>query len=114
VAVAQPSAPVVREELWTSFASLLRSYVAAHGLQHLGEDTAHVEIGGSDILIRRGQKVMELRLDFATGAGIWKLNGKPDGRFKLLEEGVIQLEDESVEQMDLAAERLARALYAMK
>jgi hypothetical protein len=32
----------------------------------------------------------------------------------LLEDGVIQLEDESVEQMDMAAERLARALYAMK
>jgi hypothetical protein len=114
VAVAQPSAPAVREELWTSFASLLRSYVAAHGLQHLGEDAAHVEIGGSDILIRRGQKVVELRLDFANGAGIWKLNGKLDGRFQLLEDGVIRLEDESLEQMDMAAERLARALYAMK
>ena len=112
--VAQPSAQVVREELWTSFASLLRSYVAAHGLQHLGEDAAHVEIGGSDILIRRGQKVVELGLDFATGEGISKLNGKLDGGFKLLEDGVIQLEDECVEQMDLAAERLARALYAMK
>jgi len=114
VTVAQPSAQVVREELWTSFASLLRSYVAAHGLQHLGEDAAHVEIGGSDILIRRGQKVVEFGLDFATGECISKLNGKLDGRFKLLEDGVIQLEDESVEQMDMAAERLARALYAMK
>jgi hypothetical protein len=114
VAVANPSAQVVREELWTSFASLLRSYVAAHGLQHLGEDAAHVEIGGSDILIRRGQRVVEIRLDFSTGAGIWTLNGKPDGRFTLREDGVIQLEDDSVEQMDLAAERLARALYAMK
>ena len=80
----------------------------------MGEDAAHVEIGGNDILIRRGQRVVELRIDFATGAGIWTLNGKPDGRFTLREDGEIQLEDESVEQMDFAAERLARALYALK
>lgn len=114
MALAEYGVQRVREELWTSFASLLRSYVAAHGLQHQGEDGAHVEIGGNKILVRRGQKIAELHLDFATGAGIWKLNGVLEGRFTLREDGMFQLAEARVEEMDMAAERMARSLYAMK
>ena len=104
----------VREELWTSFASLLRSYLAAHGLQYLGEDQAHVEISGTGIILRRGQRSVELNLDRATGQGVWHINSQQDGKFTLAEDGTMRFEDGRVEQMDMAAEHLARTLYAMK
>ena len=114
MAVSEVSAARVREELWTSFASLLRSYVAAHGLQHLGEDGAHVEIGGDSILIRRGGRVVELKLDAASGAGEWSLHGVAKGGFRLQEDGAMQFDAEDVEEMDMAAERIARLVYAVK
>lgn len=111
MAVAEPSAQRVREELWTSFASLLRSYVAAHGLQHMGEEGAHVEIGGDEISVRRGSRVLELKLDAASGRGT--VRGAADGGFTLREDGAMQFE-EDIEEMDMAAERLARLVYALK
>jgi hypothetical protein len=113
MAVAHPSAQVVREELWTSFASLLRSYVAAHGLQHLGEEGAHVEISGNKILVRRGGRVLEFQLDAPSGHGVWNLQSMTNGSFSLSENGVMKFE-EAPEEMDMAAERMARMLYAIK
>jgi hypothetical protein len=113
VAVAEPSAQVVREELWTSFASLLRSYVAAHGLQHMGEEGAHVEISGNEILVRRGGRVLEFKLDAASGHGVWSFHGVTNGSFTLSENGMMKFE-EAPEEMDMAAERMARMLYAFK
>ncbi len=113
MAVAEPSAQVVREELWTSFASQLRSYVAAHGLQHLGEEGAHVEISGNEILVRRGGKVLEFKLDAGSGSGVWNLHGVTSGSFTLDQDGVMKFE-EAPEEMDMAAERMARMLYAFK
>ena len=104
---------LVRQELWTSFASLLRSYVAAHGLQHLGEDGAHVEIGGHSILVRRGGRVIELKLDAASGVGEWSLHGVARGTFELREDGAMHFPTEGVEEMDMAAERIARLVYAV-
>ncbi len=113
MAVAEPSAERVRGELWTSFASLLRSYVAAHGLQHLGEDGAHVEISGDKILVRRGSRVVELKLEAVSGAGRWSLHGVAKGGFRLQEDGAMQFDAEGVEEMDMAAERIARLVYAV-
>ena len=92
-------------ELWTSWASLLRSYAAAHGL-----NTTHhavVEVGPEEITLRVGSH--------------WLLFHRStmqydDGRkqaFALTEHGTVITaagQDKHEEEMDIAAERLAREM----
>src|SRR3977135_950596 len=46
--------PRLRTELWTSWASLLRSYAAAHGLNR--RHHAVVEVGADEITLRVGSR----------------------------------------------------------
>jgi hypothetical protein len=91
----------LRAELWTSWASMLRSYAAAHGLN--SRHHAVVEVGADEITLRV--------------AGHWirfthEQMQDSDGHhfdFGLQEDGTVKLNG-IADEMDLAAERLAREM----
>ena len=88
-------------ELWTSFASLLSSYGAAHGMN--SRHQAILEVGTNLILVRAGSRWLRFTRDVvATDDGI-------SNRFKLNEDGTATI-DGATEEMDFAAERLMREL----
>ena len=90
-------------ELWTSWASMLRVYAAAHGLtstQH-----AVVEVGAEEIVLRVGERWTRFTRDEMTtseGAKVW---------FGLAEDGSVRIGD-LAEEMDMAAEGVAREMMA--
>jgi hypothetical protein len=93
--------PRLRTELWTSWASLLRSYAAAHGLN--SRHHAVVEVGADEITLRVGSRWLRFThetLDDSEG------HRSP---FHLQEDGTVKLNG-SAEEMDLAAEKLAREM----
>ena len=88
-------------ELWTSWASLLRSYTGAHGLNSTHH--AVVEVGPTEIVLRvdtRWLRFTPTQLTDSEG------NTSP---FSLREDGTVTLNGSS-EEMDLLAERLAREM----
>jgi hypothetical protein len=91
----------LRTELWTSWASLLRSYAAAHGLN--SRHHAVVEVGADEITLRVASRW--LRFTHET------LDDSEGHRsiFNLEEDGTVRLNG-IAEEMDLAAERLAREM----
>ena len=93
--------PRLRTELWTSWASLLRSYAAAHGLN--SRHHAVVEVGADEITLRVSSKW--LRFTYET---IQDSEGNQTD-FSLQEDGTVKLNG-IAEEMDLAAERLAREM----
>ena len=89
----------LHRELWTSWASLLRSYAAAHGLN----STRHavVEVGPDQILLRVDSRWLQFTpTSMSTSENI----SQP---FALEENGTVTLNGIS-DEMDMAAERLAR------
>ena len=93
--------PRLRTELWTSWASLLRSYAAAHGLN--SRHHAVVEVGGDEITLRVGSRWLRFTHELLQDS---------DGRsspFSMQEDGTIKING-TAEEMDLAAERLAREM----
>jgi hypothetical protein len=88
-------------ELWTSWASLLRSYAAAHGLN--SRHHAVVEVGADEITLRVAGKWLRFTHDT-----IQDSEGKQSD-FSLQEDGTVKLNG-IAEEMDLAAERLAREM----
>ena len=95
--------PRVYRELWTSWASLLRSYTAAHGLS--SPHHAVVEVGPDEILLR----VNARWLRFTHNAVADSRGGTQT--FSLEEDGTAKLNGVA-EDMDMAAERLAREMMA--
>jgi hypothetical protein len=93
--------PRLRTELWTSWASLLRSYAAAHGLN--SRHHAVVEVGADEITLRVSSRWLRF-----THEAIQDNNGKQSD-FSLQEDGTVKLNG-IAEEMDLAAERLAREM----
>ncbi|MHB1699241.1 MAG: transcriptional regulator [Acidobacteriaceae bacterium] len=91
----------LHRELWTSFASLLSSYGAAHGMN--GPHQAIVEIGNDLILVRAGSRWIRF-----TRAEILKDDGSGDS-FRMNEDGTATIGGRT-EEMDFAAERLMREL----
>ncbi len=99
-------------ELWVSFASLLRSYTAAHGLNR--KQQATVELGEDVILVRAGERW--IRLVRGQADVVWT---REDGRRGLMRftlegrlathVGDIHNEDRE-EEMDIQAEAWAREL----
>jgi hypothetical protein len=88
-------------ELWTSFASLIRSYGAAHGLN--SRHQAVIEVGSTEILLRVGTRW----LLFTPSAMSEDTN--PTVPFHLNEDGTVTLNGVT-EEMDLIAERVTREL----
>lgn len=92
---------LLHRELWTSWASLLRSYSAAHGLG--SEQHAVVEVSEDRVTVRYGMRWVSFT---ATAFE------KSDGRlvpFSLTEDGKARLGGVE-EEMDIAAEQVAREL----
>ena len=94
---------ILHRELWTSWASMLRVYAAAHGLASTHH--AVVEVGAEEIVLRVDQKWTRFTRDEMTtseGASL---------PFAIAEDGRVRMgavEDE----MDMAAERVAREMLA--
>ena len=92
-------------ELWTSWASLLRSYAAAHGLNTTNH--AVVEVGPDEITLRVGSNWLLFHQ---------RTMKYSDGRkqaFALTEHGTVITaagQDQKEEEMDIAAERMAREM----
>jgi hypothetical protein len=91
----------LRTELWTSWASLLRSYSAAHGLN--SRHHAVVEVGADEITLRVASRWTRFTHEMFEDS-----EGHRAG-FSLEEDGTVKL-DGIAEEMDLAAERLAREM----
>lgn len=93
--------PRLRTELWTSWASLLRSYAAAHGLNR--RHHAVVEVGADEITLRVGSRWLRF-----THETLQDSEGHRS-TFNMQEDGTVKLNG-IAEEMDLAAERLAREM----
>ena len=91
----------LRTELWTSWASLLRSYAAAHGLN--SRHHAVVEVGADEITLRVGSRWLRF-----THETLEDSEGRRSS-FNMQEDGTVKLNG-IAEEMDLAAERLAREM----
>ena len=91
----------LRTELWTSWASLLRSYAAAHGLN--SRHHAVVEVGADRILLRVASRWIRF-----THETLEDSEGHCSS-FNMQEDGTVKLNG-IAEEMDLAAERLAREM----
>ena len=89
----------LHRELWTSWASMLRVYAAAHGLTSTHH--AVVEVGAEEIVLRVDQRWTRFtRSDMTTSEG----ESLP---FAMQEDGRIHI-GELDDEMDMAAERVAR------
>jgi len=93
--------PRLRTELWTSWTSLLRSYAAAHGLN--SRHHAVVEVGADEITLRVASRWLRFTHETIQDSE----NNQTD--FRLQEDGTVKLNG-ITEEMDLAAERLAREM----
>jgi hypothetical protein len=89
-------------ELWTSWASLLRSYAVAHGLNSTHH--AVVEVSADEITLRVGSRW--LRFTEST----MEHSGDAPQRFALHEDGTVSINGGKPEEMDIAAEQLAREM----
>ncbi|MEO6924528.1 MAG: transcriptional regulator [Bryocella sp.] len=91
-------------ELWTSWASLLRSYAAAHGLN--AAQHAVVEVSAEEITLRVGSRWVRFSqsaVEFSDAAA---------KGFALLEDGTVSVAGGAPEEMDIAAELFAREILA--
>ena len=88
-------------ELWTSWASLLRSYAAAHGLN--GTQHAVVEVSANEITLRVGSRWLRFTPEQVTAS-----NHQPFA-FQLNEIGTATV-GSTQQEMDLAAEQFAREI----
>ena len=96
------SRAALQTELWTSWASLLRSYAAAHGLH--SPQHAVIEVSADEITMRVGPRWLRCTHDSL------EREGAASEPFHLNEDGTVSLADTPAEEMDLAAERLAREM----
>lgn len=94
--------PSLHAELWTSWASLLRSYAAAHGLN--AKQHAVVEVSADEITVRVGSCWLRF-----TESGMQHSDEAPV-EFALTEDGMVVVGGATAEEMDMAAERLTRGM----
>ncbi len=98
------TAAALQTELWTSWASLLRSYAAAHGLN--APQHAVVEVSSDSITLRVGSRWLTFTHTEVEGSY------HPVQAFRLNENGTVTLASDPEEEMDLVAERFAREMLA--
>jgi hypothetical protein len=82
-------------ELWISFASLIRSYVAAHDI---GRPTGRAlvdEGADSRLTLRCEGKILALEFDPATGSGSWAIYEDDPGPERVLEHGEFAIGEDS-------------------
>ena len=91
---------LVAKELWVSFVSLIRSYVAAHDLAKPVSEHALVDEGEDGQLTLRGEgKTLELEFDPATSKGSWTLYEDDPGPDRVLSQGRFEITDQSLVAM---------------
>ena len=92
-------------ELWTSWASLLRSYAAAHGLN----STRHavVEVSANEIILRVNDRWLRF-----TGTEVQQSNAASTS-FSLNENGTVTINHQPEQEMDIAAEQFAREILTL-
>ena len=90
-------------ELWTSWASMLRSYAGAHGLN--SNKFAVVEVGAEEIVVRVGARWVRFRFDEMSSS-----EGTVAG-FEMAEDGRVRL-GEVWDEMDMAAEGVTREMFS--
>ncbi len=95
----------LHRELWTSWASLLRSYTGAHGLNSTHH--AVVEVGRAEIILRVDTRWLRFTHTSLTSSD----PEAQDQPFALEEDGTVTLNGHR-EEMDLVAERLAREMMS--
>jgi cell division inhibitor SulA len=95
----------LHRELWTSLASLLRSYTAVHGLH--ANHQAVVEQSEDKITVIHNEKWLRLTRNHAILS--WMRENGTMGTLELTKSGTLR-GDNSEEAMDLAAEQWARDL----
>jgi hypothetical protein len=95
-------------ELWTSFASVLRSYCAAHGLNSTQQ--AVVEVSANSITIRVADHWTRINQTYGCGTVI--TDGGEAASFSLNEDGTVKIGTNPAEDMDHAAERIAREILS--
>jgi len=93
-------------ELWTSWASLLRSYAAAHGLN--ATQHAVVEVSAEEITLRVGSRWLRFTQD-----RMQQSDGEPMP-FSLNEDGTVTINAAPEVEMDIAAEQFAREILTTK
>lgn len=97
--------PQLHTELWTSWASLLRSYAAAHGIN--STQHAVVEVSADEIVFRVGTHWLRF-----TPTAIEQDTAAPIP-FNLEENGTVRINNQPEEEMDIAAERFAREMMSL-
>jgi hypothetical protein len=91
----------LHRELWISWASLLRSYAAACGLN--SNQFAVIEFGEDEIVVRAGGKWVRFT------HGEQESSDSKKTPFELNQDGTVAL-DGKIDEMDFAAERVTREL----
>lgn len=107
-------------ELWISFVSLVRSYVAAHDLGRI-EGRAFVDDGEDGRLtVREEKKILVLEFDAQSGAGQWtmyedevgperRLGG---GTFRIATDSLVTFSDRrGAVEMEIAAEAFTAKVF---
>ena len=89
-------------ELWTSWASLLRSYAAAHGLNSTHH--AVVEVSANEITLRVNDRWLRF-----TPSDL-QHSGEAPTPFTLNENGTVTINHQPEQEMDIAAEHFAREI----
>jgi hypothetical protein len=92
----------VYAELWISFVSLIRSYVAAHDLSKPADGHALVdESENGHLTLQSEGKILVLQFASGTGIGSWTLYEDDPGPERVLERGQFKIgEDSQVELSD--------------
>jgi hypothetical protein len=95
-----PPANSVYAELWISFVSLVRSYVAAHDMARaVGRtlvDEGPLEDAIGRLTLRNGQKILRLEFSAETGAGSWTVYEDAPGPERVLGRGEFQINTDSL------------------
>jgi hypothetical protein len=107
-------------ELWVSFASLVRSYVAAHDLGRI-EGRAFVDDGEDGRLtVREDKKILVIEFDAQTGTGEWTMDEDEVGPERRLKSGEFRIGADSMVtfsdrrgavEMEIAAEAFTAKIF---
>lgn len=110
----------VFSELWISFVSLVRSYVAAHDLGRI-EGRAFVDDGNDGRLtIREEKKILAIEFDAQTGSGRWAIYEDEVGPERRLKGGEFRIGADSqvlfsdrrgAVEMEIAAEAFTAKVF---
>lgn len=86
----------VFSELWISFVSLIRSYVAAHDMARAIGHVLVDEGEGGRLTLHNDEKILTLEFESSTGKGQWSVYEDDPGPERLLEKGNFQIGEDSL------------------